>query len=530
MVDAAPSTPPASPQGPGAGAPPGPPPLHGGTLVLFTLSMALATFMEVLDLTIVNVAVPTIAGSLGVSANQGTWAISSYSVASAIAVPLTGWLARRLGEVRLFLISVSLFVAMSMLCGLATSLPMLAALRALQGLVSGPMVPLSQSLLLGNYPPQKRGLAMALWAMTIVVAPILGPMMGGWISDNLSWPWVFYINAPIGILSVIINFSLLRGRETPTVKVPIDVIGLVLLVVGVGSLQLMLDNGRDLDWFGSNLIVALAVTATVCLTFLVAWELTDRHPIVDLTLFARRNFRVGASLLSLGYMTFFASVVVFPLWLQTVMGYTATQAGLAVAPVGILSLVLSPIIGRNIARLDLRYVTTIAFIVFAGVSFWSATFTLTSTFAQVSLPRFVQGIAVACFFVPLNTMLLSGLPANRIAAAAGLSNFLRTLGGAIGTAVSVTVWDHRADYHHTVLAEHVNNFNPAAADYFDKVNGMGLMNDQTNHFVDQVVSAQSIMLATSDVFWVSGVIFLCLMGVVWFTRPPYVTTGGPGGH
>jgi DHA2 family multidrug resistance protein len=511
-------------------APPPLEPLHGGALVMMTFFISMATFMEVLDITVANVAVPTIAGSLGVSPNQGTWVISSYSVASAIAVPLTGWLARRVGEVRLFVLSVTLFTVMSMLCGQATSLPMLASLRALQGLVAGPMLPLSQSILLANYPPEKKGVALALWAMTIVVAPILGPIFGGWISDDLSWPWIFYINAPIGIVAALVNWALLKDRETQTVRTPIDILGLLLLVVGVGSLQLMLDNGHDMDWFNSDLIVWLAVTATVCLTFFIAWELTDAHPIVDLTLFESRNFRVGAILLSLGYLTFFSTIVVFPLWLQTTMGYTATWAGLATAPVGILSVLLSPIVGRNIQRLDLRLLSGAAFVIFAVVCFWMATYTLDSSFWQLVQPRLLQGAGVACFFVPMTQIVLSGLPPHRIADAAGLSNFMRILGGGIGTAASVTLWDHRTDYHHAVLTESINAYSPATSDYLARLQQLGMSAEQAVGRLDQVVTAQSVMLATSDVFWVCGVIFLGLMVLVWFVRPPFGSVGVGAGH
>ncbi|MGE5167828.1 MAG: DHA2 family efflux MFS transporter permease subunit, partial [Deltaproteobacteria bacterium] len=231
------------------------PPLHGAPLALLTVAVAISTFMEVLDLTIVNVSVPHIAGSLGVSAQEGTWAISSYSLASAVMQPLTGWIARQFGEVRTFCISVLLFVAMSMLCGLATSMPMLVVARLLQGAGSGPMVALSMALLLNNYPNDKKGIALAVWAMTVVIAPIFGPILGGWLTDNYSWPWIFYINVPVGLIAAIVTFNLLRGRESKIVKTPIDKVGLFLLILGVGCLQFMLDNGNDKDWFSSPMIL-----------------------------------------------------------------------------------------------------------------------------------------------------------------------------------------------------------------------------------------------------------------------------------
>ncbi|MBS0570330.1 MAG: DHA2 family efflux MFS transporter permease subunit, partial [Proteobacteria bacterium] len=441
------------------------PPLSGAPLAVLTVAVAVSTFMEVLDLTIVNVSVPHIAGSLGVSPQEGTWAISSYSLASAVMQPLTGWLARQFGEVRTFCISVLLFVGMSMLCGLATSMPMLVVGRLLQGAGSGPMVALSLALLLSNYPDAKKGLALALWAMTVVVAPIFGPILGGWLTDNYSWPWIFYINVPVGLLAAFTTWTLLRRRESKIVRTPIDRVGLGLLVVGVGCLQFMLDNGNDKDWFASPMILTLGLTALVALVFFIAWELTDQHPVVELHLFARRNFTVGVIALSMGMVAFFGINVVFPLWLQIDLGYTATWAGLATAPVGILAFLLSPIIGKNIQRLELRAVTTFAFIVFGITSLWFASFPNDAEFAQLVWPRFVMGIGIACFFVPLNQVILSGLKTEEIASASGIANFCRTIAASFSTAVSVTIWQHRTDYHHAVLAEHLSAASPATQAY-----------------------------------------------------------------
>jgi len=506
-------------------------PLHAGALALFTIAVSLATFMEVLDTSIANVAIPTIAGNLAVSANQGTWVISSYGLAAAIVVPLTGWIAKRFGEVRVFCTSVVLFTIASALCGLATSLPMLVACRFLQGLVSGPMVPLSQALLLANFPPAKRGMAMAIWAMTVVVAPICGPLLGGYITDNMSWPWIFYINAPVGLLSGFITWTLLRDRETATERKPIDAVGLGLLVVGVGALQLMLDNGNDLDWFNSSVIVTLCCTSIVALTFFVAWELTDEHPIVDLTLFSKPNFRFGVIAMAVGYMSFFAMTVLFPLWLQTVMGYTATWAGVATSPVGLFALILSPIIGRNIHRLDLRVLASIAYIVFAITAFWFSTFNLETSLSEVYLPRLVQGIAVACFFVPINQIIMSGVQPAKLAAASGLSNFFRTISGSLGTAIVVTLWDRRTQAHEVRLAESFTSNGNATLDYLNKLGNLGVQGDRGYAYVQNQIHAQGAMMATSEVFWGISILFLCLIGFIWLARPPFGAAGGAaGGH
>lgn len=505
-------------------------PLHGLPLVLLTIAVAFSTFMEVLDMTIVNVSVPHIAGSLGVSPNEGTWTISSYALASAIMQPLTGWLSRRFGEVRTFIASVLLFVVFSMLCGMATSMPMLVICRLLQGAGSGPMVALSLALLLSNYPKSKQGMALALWAMTVVVAPIFGPILGGWLTDNLSWPWIFYINVPVGALAAVITWALLRKRETKTFRMPIDVIGLTLLVVGVGCLQFMLDNGNDNDWFASPMILALGLIALVCLTFLIVWELHAKHPVVDLSLFKRRNFTVAVVALSLGMMAFFGINVVFPLWLQTTLNYTATWAGLASAPVGVLAFLMAPVIGANIQRLELRAVVTFAFIVFAVTSFWFASFDSSASFGTLVLPRFVMGIGIACFFIPLNQMYLSGLQPDQVASASGLANFCRTLASSISTAATVTLWQHRSEYHHASLTEHVTPASPAATHFMQQLTHGGFSHKEALGMINQLVTRESLTLAVNDVHLVCAVLFLAMIPMLWLARPPFGNAGGAVGH
>ncbi|MBN8921850.1 MAG: MFS transporter [Rhodanobacter sp. 68-29] len=507
-----------------------PKPLHGGPLALLTIAVAFSTFMEVLDMTIVNVAVPHISGSLGVSPSEGTWTISSYALASAIMQPLTGWLARRFGEVRTFVASVLLFVVFSMLCGLATSMPMLVVCRLLQGAGSGPMVALSLTLLLNNYPKEKQGIALALWAMTVVVAPIFGPILGGWLTDNFSWPWIFYINLPVGLAAAVVTWAILRKRETKTFKAPIDVVGLVLLVVGVGCLQFMLDNGNDHDWFASPLILALGITALVCLTFLVVWEIHAKHPVIDLSLFRQRNFTVGVIALTLGMFAFFGINVVFPLWLQIDLGYTATWAGLATAPVGVLAFLLSPLLGQNLHRLELRAVVTFSFLIFALTSYWFASFDSNASFSTLVLPRFVMGLAIPCFFIPLNQIYLAGLPASEIANASGLSNFCRTMGSSMSTAITVTLWQHRSELHHANLTENVSPGHPAAMQFMQDLAARGMPHGQGLGLIDQLVNREALTLAVNDVFWGCAVLFLLLIPILWFAKPPFGGAGGAMGH
>ena len=296
---------------------------------------------------------------------------------------------------------------------------------------------------------------MALWAMVVFVAPICGPMLGGWITDNFSWPWLFFLNVPVGIASVAVTALILRRRETRRVKVPVDVVGLVLLVIGVGALQYMLDNGNERDWFESPLIVAAAVTAVVALVVLVTWELTDRHPVLDLHLLGSRNLAIGITTVCFGFFCFFGAVVIYPLWLQTTLGYTATWAGLATAPVGLLGLLVMPIVGRNIDRWNLRVAATFGFVVLATVMFWISRLNAEATFLDLALPRLLQGVGLSFFFLPLQQIMFSSIRPDELASASGLTNFLRNLSGSVATAISVWLWGHRTDFHHSVLADHL---------------------------------------------------------------------------
>ncbi len=499
------------------------PPIKGIQLVLLTIAVSLGIFMNVLDTSIANVAVPTIAGNLGVSAEQGTWVITSFAVSMAIMLPLTGWLAGRLGEVRCFVGSMIVFTLASMLCGSSNSLAMLIVFRVVQGAAAGPMIALSQSLLLANYPPEKKGLATGLWSMVAVVAPVIGPILGGYITDTYTWPWIFYINIPVGIASAYFTWTILAKRETAIVKKPVDYIGLLLLAVGVGCLQILLDKGKDLDWFNSSTIITLAIISSVSLIYFVAWELTEKHPIVDLTLFKRRNFTIGSMAISFGYMTFFGSMVILPLWLQTQMGYTPTWAGLAVAPIGLIPFLVSPFFGRIMDKVDLRVLVSFGFLIFAFCSFWMAHFNTNIGFNNITLIRFIQGIGVPCFFIPLISIILSGLPDNRIASASGLFNFLRILAGSFGTSVSVTLWAHRESVHQSQIVETVTTYTPNLPDVIAKLQGMGFIGKMSYAEIYELVLNQAYMLATDDVFWLSGFVFLILAFVIWFARPPFLS-------
>lgn len=494
-------------------------PLRGAPLALGAIALSLATFMNVLDTSIANVSIPAIAGDLGVSPDQGTWVITSFGVANAISLPLTGWLTRRYGQVRLFIWSISLFVAASFLCALAPTIGLLICFRILQGAVAGPMIPLSQSLLISSFPKAKAGSALSVWAITTMVAPVVGPLLGGWITDNISWPWIFYINVPVGVAAGFAAWVIYRKRETETVKVPIDRAGLVLLVVWVGALQVLLDQGKDLDWFESPQIVLLAIVAAVAFFAFLVWELTERHPIVDLGLFRGRNFWTATIAMSLAYGTFFGNTVLLPLWLQQYMGYTATLAGMVLAPVGLLAILLTPAVGEAMRRVDPRAIATAAFLVFALVLGMRARFSTDTTFATMLLPTIIQGVAMACFFVPLITLSLSGLPAERIPAASGLFNFARITAGSFGTSIVTTLWDRRATLHHVRLIEHLTATDPAAAQSLAGIQAGGIAPDLALPLMNRLVDTQAFMLSADDIFYASAVLFLLLVGVIWIARP-----------
>ena len=496
-----------------------PAPLTGGTLALGSIALSLATFMNVLDTSIANVSIPAIAGDLAVSPDQGTWVITTFAVANAISLPLTGWLTMRYGQVRLFLASTLLFVVASFLCGLAPSLGVLIVFRVIQGAVAGPMIPLSQSLLLASFPKRKAGIALAIWGMTTLVAPVVGPVLGGWITDNIAWPWIFYINIPVGLIATAATWAVYRQRETATARLPVDGVGLGLLVLWVGSLQVLLDRGKDLDWFASGQIVALAIVALVGFVLFLIWELTDRHPVVDLRLFARRNYWTATLAMSLAYGAFFGNVVLLPLWLQQYMGYTATMAGVVLAPVGLLAIVLTPLVGRTVDKVDPRIFATTAFLVFALVLWMRSLFNTQADLQTLLIPTIIQGAAVAVFFIPLVNLSLSGLPHEQIPAASGLFNFARITAGAFGTSIVTTWWDRRAALHHAQLAEHITAYDPTSQQAFSALQSSGLSPEQSATALNRMIDQQAYMLSANDIFYVSALLFLALIAVVWLARP-----------
>ncbi len=489
-------------------------------LLLATIGLSLATFMRVLDTTIANVSLPTIAGNLGVSYNQSTWVITSFTVCMAISLPLTGFLARRFGEVKLFVWTTLLFSLTSLMCGLSQSMGMLLLFRAIQGAVAGPMYPVTQSLLIAVYPSEKRGMALALMAMVTVVAPIVGPTLGGWITDNYNWPWIFFINVPIGIFASVVIGAQLAGKKEVTERPRVDYVGLIALVVGVGALQIVLDKGNDADWFHSTFIVIMSIVAVIGVAVFLIWELTDEQPIVDLKLFRHRNFTYGTILLILSYSTFFSMGLLLPLWLQRTLHYTATWAGLAGASIGIAPVLLTYFVGKYAPRTDLRLVAAAAFVVLALTCFMQSQFYIGVDFAHVALVRGFQGLGVALFFMPVLTILLSDLKPSEIASGSGLSTFLRTLGGSFAASITTFVWDRRAVVHHAQLASHITPYNPVSREALEKMGAAGHPH-RTMDFLNDMITRQSFQMSFNDIMHVLGWAFLALIGVLWMTKPPF---------
>jgi len=500
-------------------------PFRPPNLALTTIGLSLATFMQVLDTTIANVSLPTIAGNLGVSVNQSTWVITSFAVSTAIALPLTGFLTRRFGEVKLFIWSTLLFSIASFLCGLAQSMPMLIVFRALQGAVAGPMYPITQSLLISIYPPAKRGMALALLAMVTVVAPIAGPILGGWITDNYSWPWIFFINVPIGIFASTVVGNQMKGRSDVTSRPKMDYVGLITLIVGVGALQVVLDKGNDEDWFSSQFIVITTIVSVIALAIFLIWELTDKEPIVNLRLLRHHNFRTGTIALVLAYAAFFAIGLLVPQWLQRNMGYTSTWAGFAAAPLGILPVMLTFIVGKYAPRTDMRLLASCAFLVMGATCFLRSEFFLQIDFWHVAGAQFIQGLGVALFFMPVTTILLSDLLPSEIAAGGGLATFLRTLGASFSASLTTFLWDHRAIVHHAQLTEHITPYDTSPQQALQAV---GVTGQASNGLLEQLINQQAYQISFNEVFHMLGWIFFGLILVVWLARPPFGAKAGPG--
>ncbi|MFV0623347.1 DHA2 family efflux MFS transporter permease subunit [Sphingomonas sp. ac-8] len=502
-----------------------PTPLTGVSQLLAGLVLALTNFMVVLDTTIANVSVPHISGSLAISGSQGTWIITSYAVAEAVCVPLTGWLAGRFGTVRVFTVGMIGFGLFSVLCGLSTSLGMLVACRIGQGLCGGPLMPLSQTLLMRIFRPDQRAQAMGAWSMTTVVAPILGPILGGTISDSWSWHWIFFINIPVAAGCAFGAMRLLRKAETPTQPLRVDRVGLMLMLLWIAALQIMLDLGREHDWFNDPVIVALAVIAAIAFVVFLAWEATEAEPIVNLRVFRHRGFTVAVTSLFFAFGTFFAAAVIIPQWLQLSLGYTATYAGYATAFNGVAAVVMSPIVAKLSTKYDSRGLVCFGIVWLGLTTLLRSQWNSEADFWTLALPQLLQGFGMPFFFVPLMTLALSSVDPQETAAAAGLMSFLRTMAGAIGTSVVTTMWDDSARVARSEIVGRLNDEHTIAV-----LGAQGMPLDQIRAIVAQLVDKESMALATTHIFLLSAFAFFAAATIIWLAPRPKRAAGPGAAH
>jgi DHA2 family multidrug resistance protein len=500
-------------------------------MTLAALVLAFSNFIVVLDMTVANVSVPHIAGSLGVSLNQGSWVITSYSVAEAITVPLTGWLAGRFGSLRMYGLCMGGFGLFSLLCGSSLTLEMMVLSRIGQGLCGGLVMPLAQTLLLRLFPGAAQPRAMLLAAMTTMLGPALGPNVGGLISDNMSWHWIFFINIPFVAVCIFAAVVLLAPIETPTRKVPIDAVGLGLMLVWVGSLQFMLDIGREHEWFADPLIVALACLAGVGFIAFLVWELTEEHPIVDLRVFRHGGFTFGVVALSLCFGAYFASIVLIPQWLQSSMGYPAMKAGFVTSCTALAALTTSQLASKALARgIDARLLVSCAVAWLGCMAVVRAHWTSETDFWTLAAPQLIQGFGMSFFMLPLTTISLGSVPLEETASASGIQNFVRTVAIGVATALVLTI---QANTTQEARAELVSHLQPA--DTLARLTGAGMSQQDATATIAGLVEREAVTLAVDHVFMISAAIFFLCATVIWFAPKPKgfglpVKAGRRAGH
>jgi DHA2 family multidrug resistance protein len=498
-----------------------------------------ATFMEILDTTVVNVSLPHIAGSLSASIEESTWALTSYLVANAIVLPLTGWLANYFGRKRLLMISVTGFTIASFLCGLAPTLSVLVVFRVIQGLTGGALQPLSQAVLLEAFPPRDRGKAMGFWGLGIVVAPILGPVVGGWLTDSYSWRWVFYINLPVGIASIVMTKLFVFdppyvSRKSET----IDYWGIGLLAVGIGALQILLDLGQQRDWFSSTFIQLLAVMTVVSLAVFIWRELRTDHPVVDLRVFKIRTYSTGVFLMTVLGFVLFGSLVLLPIMLQTLLGYPSLQAGIAMAPRGMGSFLAMPVVGLLVARVDPRRLLALGLCGGALTLYWLGNLSLAAGYWDIFWPQFIQGISLGLIFVPLTTISMDPIPKEAMGNATSLFNLMRNIGGSVGIALSTTLIARRAQANINLLGGHVSAYDPDARAFLE-----GLQAAMVARGADVVTAAerahaiafgllarQASMLAFVGVFRLLSIIFVLMLPLLFLMHTPRHRRAGAALH
>jgi DHA2 family multidrug resistance protein len=505
------------------------------------MSVMFCTFMEVLDTTVVNVSLPHIAGNLSATIDEVTWVLTSYLVANAIILPMTGWLANHFGRKRLLMASVVGFTAGSFLCGAAPTLSLLILARVIQGACGGALQPLSQAVLLEAFPVEERGKAMGFWGLGIVVAPVLGPVLGGWLTDSYSWRWVFYINLPIGILSILMvqafvfDPSYIRRRE----EASIDYWGIGMLAVWIAALQIAFDKGQELDWFSSPVINILLLTVALFLTAFIVRELMADHPVVNFSVFKVRSYSAGVFLMTVLGFVLYGSTVILPIWLQTLMGYSSMRAGITMAPRGLGSMLGMPIVGTILPRFDPRKFLAVGLLMGGLSTFQLARLDTDAGFWDLFWPQFTQGLSLSMIFVPLTTISMGQVPRENMGNATSLFNLMRNLGGSVGIA-SIVMMDTRFQQKYTnILGSHVTATSPAANEWLGSLrqmflsggSGPGLADARAYGAVFGMVQRQAAMRAFIDVLMIVGVVFFAMIPLVLIMKRPRAGAGpGPAAH
>jgi DHA2 family multidrug resistance protein len=506
---------------------------------IVAVAVMFATFMEVLDTTVVNVSLPHVAGSLSASIDESTWALTSYLVANAIILPLSGWLSRQFGRKRLLMLSVTGFTVSSFFCGLAWSLPALITFRIIQGTTGGALQPLSQAVMLEAFPPERRGKAMAFWGLGIVTAPILGPVLGGWLTDSYSWRWVFYINIPVGLASLLMMQRYVFdppyvGRRSTKV----DWTGIGLLALGIGALQILLDKGQEDDWFESGFMTTLAVVSAVSLVLFLWHELETAQPVVDLRVFRNRTYAAGVLLITNVGFVLYGSLVLLPIFLQTLLGYPSLQAGIALSPRGVGSFLAMPVVGILLGRVDARRLLGAGLVTGALTLYWLSGLNLGAGYWDIFWPQLIQGVALALLFVPLTTITMDPIPREAMGNATSIFNLMRNIGGSLGIAVATTLLARRQQQHTSVLASHVDAYSPQARALLDQMRGAFLARgsdavtaaQQAEAAIAGMVRRQAAMLSFTDVFRVLAFLFVALVPLLALMRSPRAGKGPAAMH
>ncbi len=496
---------------------------------LVAITVMLPTLIEILDTSVVNVSLDHIRGSLSSTIDEATWAITAYLVSNAIVIPITGWLSRLFGRKTYLMLSIFFFTASSLLCGSAWSIRSLVIFRIIQGLAGGGLQPLSQAILLETFPPQQHGMAMAIFGVGIMFGPIIGPLLGGWITDNWSWRWIFYINIPIGALSLLLTALVIK--DPPYMKrqrMKIDYIGLALLSLGIGSLQFVLDKGQREDWFASSTIVTFSILAILGIGLYIIWSLvfTDR-PVVDLRIFKDRTYSTGNFLMFMAFFNLFGSIVLLPMLVQTMMGYTSFLAGLVLGPGGVATMMALPIAGRLVHRTNPKIVLIGGIAICAWSSYLMAQFNLQTHFWGFVWPRVILGIGMAFLFIPLTTMTVSHIPKERMQDATAMYNLLRNIGGSVGIAFITTVLSRRAQFHQFRLVEHLTPFDSAYQFVKAKLDFFLQGQIPSDAFIYRELLRQSGMLAYNDAFWLLSVLLFVILPLVFLMRRPKEIQTGP---